>query len=176
MTRSLRTPAPALAVAASLLAALTLAGCSAEDIGERAAEKAIEQQLGDGAEVDLDTDDGGVTVEDGDGNSYSTGTTVPEDFPDDVPLIEGTVVSAVEVAEGTTSWTVAIATSDTIEDAFATVRSEMESAGFEYIDEVFEGTPTAHMQNGTWRAVVSVIGDPALAEATVSYSVTAYEG
>ena len=46
-----------LALAASALFALgALSGCSAEDIGERVAEEAIENELGESADIDIDSD------------------------------------------------------------------------------------------------------------------------
>lgn len=84
------------AFAPVLALGLGLAGCgAAEDkVAEKLSEKAIEGAAGG----DVDIEDDGLTVTDEDGNQASIGTDLPEDFPvDDVPLLDGTVISATAV-------------------------------------------------------------------------------
>lgn len=75
---------------------LMLTACGGEDeVAEQLTEEAIEA-AGDGAEVDIEED--GVTVTDENGDEATIGTQLPEDFPvDDVPILEGTVLSATAV-------------------------------------------------------------------------------
>ena len=87
----------ALAAGASAIA-LTLTGCGAaeDEVAEQLTEEAIEQ-AGDGTEVDIEGED--VTLTDENGDTSSIGTDLPDDFPvDDVPLLDGTIVSATGVA------------------------------------------------------------------------------
>ena len=106
-------------------AVLALGACSTEDVTERVAEEALEQQLeGEGGgDVDIDLGDGEVRVEGEDGavemsfgedgvsvistpeGEFRTGTELPDDFPGDVPLPDGmTIVSTASMAspDGTT--------------------------------------------------------------------------
>lgn len=73
----------------ALIVSLTfvLAGCG--NIAEKAVEKAIEK--GTGTEIDTDRD-GNVTIKGQDGESnfqVGEGTSIPDDFPKDVPLPKG---------------------------------------------------------------------------------------
>lgn len=84
-------------VSAAVLAALVMAaggcGAAAEKAAEEATERAIEDQTGGSAEVDLD---GGEVSVDGEDGSFSAGTAeVPEEWPDDIPVLDDIqVVSA----------------------------------------------------------------------------------
>ena len=89
----------ALAASASAIAfTLAVTGCGAaeDEVAEQLTEEAIEQ-AGDGTEVDIEGED--VTLTDENGDTSSIGTDLPDDFPvDDVPLLDGTIVSATGVA------------------------------------------------------------------------------
>lgn len=112
-------------VAITAAAALAIGACSTEDVAERVAEEAIEQQVeGEGGgDVDIDLGDGGVRIEGEDGavemsfgedgvsvistpeGEFRTGTELPDDFPSGVPLPDGmTIISAASMAspDGTT--------------------------------------------------------------------------
>ena len=127
--------------AAAPLLALTLAvsGCGAGDeIGEQLTEKAIEGAAEGDADVDIEED--GLTVTDENGDSTSIGTDLPDDFPvDDVPLVDGTVVSATAVdgASYMVMLTVEGAPEDVQEEALGKLtdagyssESQMNSEGF----------------------------------------------
>jgi hypothetical protein len=60
------------------------------------------------------------------------GTTLPEDFPSDVPLIDGDVVFSLSLPadNGDKAWNVTINVSGA--DAFATIKTQLTDAGFEY--------------------------------------------
>jgi hypothetical protein len=89
----------ALVAGASAIAfTLAVSGCGAaeDEVAEQLTEEAIEQ-AGDGTEVDIEGED--VTLTDENGDTSSIGTDLPDDFPvDDVPLLDGTIVSATGVA------------------------------------------------------------------------------
>lgn len=61
-----------------------------------------------------------------------TGTSVPADFPSEVPLIDGEVVFGVSLPadNGEKAWNVSINVSGA--DAFDTIKSQLTDAGFEY--------------------------------------------
>lgn len=71
-------------IAASLLAAVLLVGSSGcSSITDRAVEKIVKRELG--GYVDFDGDDDSVRVETDEG-LFTSGTTIPEDWPSDVPI------------------------------------------------------------------------------------------
>lgn len=82
-----------LAVALLALAPLVAVSCGGSDkVAERIAEEAIERETG--GSVDIDTDGGSVSVETDDG-SFSMGQgSVPDGWPDDIPLPDGLEVLA----------------------------------------------------------------------------------
>lgn len=104
MTSRRRTSSYAL-VALVALTALVLAGCGAaadrltEEAVEKGAEKLAEQ--GGAGDVDVELDDEGVSVEGEDG-SFTGGTTLPDDWPEDLPLPEQDheITSAISQSDG----------------------------------------------------------------------------
>jgi hypothetical protein len=116
---------------ACIVAFAPLAACSsaAEQIAEDAAEAA-------GGDVEIDVDEGTVTFEDENGSgSFSSGTELPDSWPDDVPLpADHTVVSATEFsAEGEQAGlTIALVleVDGDLEPAFADYADDLESSGF----------------------------------------------
>lgn len=88
MRHALR-PVPAVAVVAILL---TGCGSIAENVGERIAEEAIEQQGGGNVDVDIDGDegDGSITVTGEDGSSsFQAGGDIPTDWPAEIVFPDG---------------------------------------------------------------------------------------
>jgi hypothetical protein len=75
----------------------------------------------------LDSATGG-TIPDG----LDTGTTVPDDFPSEVPLVDGDVVFAVSLPgdNNEKAWNVTINVSGA--DAFEGIKTQLTDAGFEY--------------------------------------------
>ena len=130
------------AIAVLALAALfvaPLAGCrkAAEEATEAAVEQAIEDAADGEVEVDVEGDeDGGsvtITGEDGEMTIQSgEGASVPDGFPDDVPLFDGQVTGSTTVSteEGTViALTVMI--DDTADDAAQWFEDELASEGWE---------------------------------------------
>lgn len=152
---------PLVAAASAVLLSLSVAGCGAaeDEIAEKLTEEAVEA-AGDGTEVDIEDD--GVTVTDENGDEASIGTEMPDSFPaDDVPLVEGTVISATAV-DGA-SYTVMLEVDGTPEevqdealglltDAGYTSGTEMNSEGY------FASTLS---KEGFEVGVTSMAGDPA---------------
>ena len=115
-----------VAGASSVVLTLALGACGAEDeLAEQVAEEAVEA-AGDGQEVDIEDD--GVTVTDENGDEASIGTTLPESFPtEDVPLLEGTVVSATAVDK---SYTVLLEVEGTPEEVQQEALALLSGAGY----------------------------------------------
>lgn len=155
-----------------LLALVLALGACSEDIGERVAEKIAEEQLGDGAEVDVDTGGGEVRIDDGSGSSYVGGTELPEDFPAEVPLLEGEILTGAAVKEsGSAVWTVTVQVAGDAQEAFDEAVRMLEGAGFELATEVQAGLYGGQLDNGTWRVVLAAYADPDAGTTAVGYTV-----
>lgn len=119
---------------------LALAGCgnAVEGLAENAVERAIENEIGESAEVSVDDDS--FTVDTGDGSITAGSGSVPEDFPSDVPLPEGEVNFAqrLESADGV-GWSVVIATPGDPGTVAEQVRADLETSGFT-VDEASQFT------------------------------------
>jgi hypothetical protein len=112
-------------------AAMTLTGCgnAVEGLAEGAVEKALENEIGPSADVQIDDDSFTVDTEEG---SITAGAgSVPDDFPADVPLPEGEVSFAqrLESAEGL-GWSVVVTTSGDPTAVAEQVGTDLESSGF----------------------------------------------
>ena len=122
------------AIAVSLLIAPALAGCSVNPI-----ESAIE----------------GVTG----GNIDLSGTTIPDDFPSEVPLLGGEVVNA--MAAGTAPekiWTVTMKVTDA--SVLEGVKADMEAAGFtSELGEAAVGDITGGMYTSETYSVLIVVAE-----------------
>ena len=119
-----------LTVFALLLAATALTGCNMA--AEEATEALVEGSTG--ADVEIDDEGGSVSVETEDGSMEVTGgdsAEVPDGFPSDMPLYDGTVVmgQAIEV-DGETSYNVAIEVEDDVADIADWYSSELDAEGW----------------------------------------------
>ncbi len=105
-----------------------LSGCT-EQAAEKAAESAIESSTNNEAEVDFD--DETVTVNTNAG-SFTAGEEValPDNFPDDVYVIDGTIISAMEVVESN-GFSVSIQTDTSVADAQDAYTDELTDDGWE---------------------------------------------
>ncbi|GAA1520668.1 hypothetical protein [Nocardioides humi] len=169
MRTGLRTGLRSTVGIAALLGATLLTGCS-EDLGERLAERAVEEQFGEGAQVDIDAD--GVRIEDGEGNSYVSGTGLPVDFPDDIPLVDGRVLSGVAVDDREArGWSVNVEVDDDAQAAFDAAVLLLVEAGFKEQAGLPAGVLSAQLVNRTWSVVLAVYADPSAQTATVGYTV-----
>ena len=125
----------AAVIAASVLIAPAVTGCSFNPI-----ESAIEGATG--------------------GNVDVGGTTVPDDFPSEVPLIDGEVAAAFAVGKAPEKvWNVTIKVPDA--SALETIKTQMEGAGFTSdVDEAAIGDLTGGMySNGTYSVLIVVAED-----------------
>jgi len=110
-----------------IVSAFALSGCEAiaRKASERIAEEAIEGSTGD--EVDITED--GVSFEGDDGTTatFSQSGEVPESFPKDVPVYEGTIITSVELNEG---FTLGIETDDAPGDIIDWYEKELGDDGW----------------------------------------------
>jgi len=133
LSTSTRRAALALAAAATALVTLTACGGVAETVTEQAMEEAM------GGDVAIN--DEGISMTDDEGNQMAIGegVAVPDNWPSNIPLYDGTLVMVSSAADGTAtaSWTtegdpVAVA------DAYG---AQLEGAGYSLqSDSNFDGS------------------------------------
>lgn len=116
--------------------AVSLTGCGfiAQKASEKVTEKAIEGATGN--KVDINKD--GVTVEGKDGGTATIGedVKVPDDFPAEVPVYDGTVKAAFT---GDKSWTVSIETADKPQDILDFYQKKLDEGGFAKVSSMTTG-------------------------------------
>ena len=131
---------PLLRFLCCLFALAMLAACGT-NIAEKAMEKAIEDETGGSADVDVRADGSmEVTTEEG---TFQTGNSMPEDWPKDVPVYAGATVqfsgtaspengqrgSAVVLVTADSATDVAAFYKETLKENGWTVQSTMEAQG-----------------------------------------------
>ena len=134
-----------IALLVALAGAPALAGCSV-------VEGIIEQQTG--GEIDLG------------------GTSVPDDFPSEVPLISGDIIngSALSTGDGKVC-NVAVKVADA--NAFETIKSDLTGAGFTFNDPgTTDGVGTGVFENANYGVLV-VVADAGDQGFVANYTVTA---
>lgn len=117
----------------------------------------------------VDSEDGSFTAESEDGSfSSSTGSELPEDWPDEVPTPDGlTIQSSTETTDGSTTGIVLIGRADPgFLDDYA---GALESAGFELESEFSaDATSQRSYTSATWNVAVGVFEDGDDVQATVT--------
>ncbi len=176
--------------AAGLIAAALLLGTSAcgaaadkvsEKAGEKLAEKAIEDQTGGNADVDIS--DGGVKISDGEGGTYEVdadgnvsgssgdgsyqvgeGTELPDGWPSELDPPSGAeIVSAIT---STGSMTVVAQIDAPIRDTYDALKGQLADAGYELSNDSFTSADSGDF------AGLSATG----ADYEVAVSITAGDG
>lgn len=133
MSTSTRRAGLALAAAGIALATLTACGGAAETITEQAMEEAT------GGDVAIN--DEGITMTDDEGNQMAIGegVAVPDNWPSNIPLYDGTLVMVSSAADGTASasWTTD-GDAASVADAYG---AQLEDAGYSLqSDSNFDGS------------------------------------
>ena len=127
------------AVMVSMLLVLLLAsGCFGQNVAEKIAEEVIEKAIEDegGENVDIDLDDGEMTIESDDGEvSIAMGEDLPDNFPDNVPVYpDMEIISSWAVTEDNKdSYSVNGLTEDAGDDVFAWYKDSL--SGWEIENE-----------------------------------------
>ena len=106
---------------------LVIGGCG-KSISEKAAEKIIENAGNGEVKVDIDNQKTTIETEAGIGE-VGENVSVPEDFPDDVYLIDGVVKTSYKNSEEN-GWTLSIETDKSIADVRALYETKLEEAGW----------------------------------------------
>lgn len=134
--RSIRSSAYAIAALGSLL--LT-SGCAPQEILDNAVEQAVEQETG----VDVEL-----------------GGSLPADWPQDVPVIEGNIFAAAKLGSGAEStWTAQIETDD-VAVSYEAVKASLSDAGYELVfDYSSGGIYGGSFDNGTYSVTVASTED-----------------
>lgn len=169
------------AMAAMLTVSTVAVGCgkAADKASEKIAEKAIEQSAGDGVDVDINADDGTYSVNTPDG-SYQAGTSVPDTWPDDIPLPKDLNVSSGMNATdaGTQVVTVSGSTGDDLNELKALYKSALSGWTEGYSSEsVTDGTKYMQLMLQDGDRSLTVIGSEGESgsDLTLSYSVSPQE-
>ena len=137
-----------VSLAAAMAIGITplLAGCfnPIQAAVEQGAQQAAEDALG--GDVDLNLDGNGASM--------------PADWPSDVPVIDGEIQSSVRLGSGDSqTWSVTI-TVGNMDEAWATVKSDFEGAGFTTdFESVASDGSMGSFSNGEHSAIVSVSDD-----------------
>ncbi len=168
MDRNRRTVRLAVGLACATILA---AGCSADSLIEEGVERAVEQGASGEADVEFD-DEGRISVEHEDGSFQVGGGDLPDGFPDDVPLVEGTVLTSSRFTEGEdTVWSVTLTVDGDAADAFAAARDELTAAGYDETQSVdSDSFRSATLESADLQVNLTALEGPD--GATVSYSVT----
>lgn len=172
--------------AVSLLLVIGLAGCG--QLAEEAVEQAIESDTGEDVEIDLDSDDGSLSItgddgeftvdidEDGESSSVSgtdeegntfemtTGQGVPDDWPDGIPLPSGDVVGSNVMTQNDERFFSLVSEVDDAAAAHDDYVERLENAGFSTDStSTFESdgmtTKFTQMTGDDWTAQVSTSSD-----------------
>jgi hypothetical protein len=151
-----------MGTAVTLLALLLAsAGCgnAVEGAAQDTVERAIENELGSEADVQVDGDS--FTVDTGDGSVTAGSGTVPDGFPGDVPLVDGDITfSQTATTEGKRGWTVQVSTAGEPTDVASTVADDLTAAGFDVENLPADGSATIIAERADLSALVLVADDP----------------
>ncbi len=177
-----RTPRTLLAPTAGLLLLLGTTACGADQLGERAAESAVERAAeaaaSEGVDVDIDTDGGGVTVETSEGTFTSGVGSLPEGFPEDIPIAEGEIFSgASSTTEGQQGWLVTVSVDQAPDEALAEAGAALEAAGYSPGDNsiAMEGLSFVQYVGSEWDLILGATEDGE-GGTLLSYTVTQAQG
>jgi hypothetical protein len=135
-------------LAATMAVGMTplLAGCF--NPIQAALEQGVQDVTGDalGGDVDLNLDGNGASM--------------PEGWPSEVPVIDGTIESSVRLGSGDTqTWSVTITVANT-DEAWATIRSDFEGAGFTTdFESVSSDGAMGSFSDGSYSVIVDIAED-----------------
>lgn len=112
-----------------------------------------------GGDVRIDRDDDTVTLEDEDGNGFTTSVELPDGFPaDEVPLLDGEIVQgiAVDQPDGA-GFSVSMEVDSPVAKAYDDAKALLEDAGYTAaLDSTGQGFATGGFDDGTWSVLVNV--------------------
>lgn len=139
--------------------AITLSACGAdpsEELAERMLEKAADGSVG----VDIDDEASSMTITGDDGSVVFSSSELPDDFPDNVPLIEGNVLAAASSSvEGGSGWSVSMQTDRPASEVTDEAKRLFDDAGYAEDESgtVIIGETTIMTLSGNgWQVSVSI--------------------
>lgn len=169
--------------AACLLFALTIAGCGA--IAEEAIEQAVEADTGEEVEIDFDSEDGTLSIEGDDGEEFSfdidadgegsvmsgsdedgntfemvTGEGVPDDWPGELPIPPGTIVTSTMMAENDNRILTLVSEVDDSASAHDSYVDQLTSNGFTVgstssFESDGQSSKFTEVNNSSWTGMIS---------------------
>jgi hypothetical protein len=143
---SVRTP---FFAAIGVAVALSTTACSSDE----AAERIIESQLGEGADIEIDTDSGDIQIQTDEGSLSSTSSAdLPDDFPADIPTPEGTLMNSSRIeSDGNVVFTLLYNQAGAVtESVYAAYEASLNALGYETtFESVGGGAVTAQISDGT---------------------------
>jgi len=157
----------------ALLSTVLLTACGTDDLVEGVAERAVENAAEqDGVDVDIDSEDGSVKVETDQG-TFSSGGDLPDDFPDDVPLLDGEVLQAASADNGgAPSYVVTLRVDASAEAALEEAGALLEGAGLTESEESASLADTGYRAyEGAWDVILGAT-DTGSGSTMVQYAVT----
>jgi len=177
--RSHRSHRAALAASGALLLLLGASACGADEVAERAAESAVERAIEDaasseGVDVDIDSEDGSVSIESSDGTFTSGMGNLPQGFPEDIPVADGEILQgASSDGNGTTGWFVTVTVDQPGDQALAEAGAALEDAGYSVGDNSagMEGLSYQQYVGSEWEIILGA-ADNGEGGTLLSYTVT----
>ena len=157
MRRSIRPLAVAAAVAAL---SLTAAGCGGDSVTIPTGEGNIQ--------VDKDGDTFKVETKDG---TVESGSKLPDNFPDDVPLVDGDLISAAAIsASGDDGFVVSLECDASAAEVSAQATEQFTAAGYKEVTRMSAGTSSIlGFESARWTIALSISeSEPATASYTVA--------
>lgn len=158
---------------------LGTSACGADEVAERAGESAVERAIEDAAEsegvdVDVDAEDGSVSIESSDGTFTSGMGALPQGFPEDIPLADGEILQgASSDGNGTTGWFVSVTVDRSADEALAEASALLEGAGYAEGDNsmAMEGLSYVQYVGSEWEIILGAT-DNGEGGTLLSYTVT----
>lgn len=169
----------ALAVSGALLLLLGTTACGTDDVADQAAESAVERAIEDaasseGVDVDVDAEDGSVSIESSDGTFTSGMGALPQGFPEDIPVLEGEILQgASSDGNGTTGWFVSVTVDQPGDEALGEAAALLEGAGYSEGDNsmAMEGLSYVQYVGSDWEVILGAT-DNGEGGTLLSYTVT----
>ncbi|MFN8019484.1 MAG: hypothetical protein U0P45_15380 [Acidimicrobiales bacterium] len=153
---------PRKVAALGLAGVLVLVGTGCGKAAEKVQEKALEKSTG-AKDVDINKD-GDVTVKDKDGNTFQVGNAdLPSDWPEDLKPPSSVKLAGAQTSttNGKKSLIVSGETSDSFDDIYRGIKSQLEAAGYEITNDT---NTSGASGNG---AIISATGSDWNAQITI---------
>ncbi len=132
-------------------------GC--QKVAEKAAEEAVESATG----AKVDVDEGKMTVQD-EGQSTTVdveGAELPEGWPSDAPVYDGTITASVVNSQGdAVAYSIVVETEDAHDDVVAWFERELKDEGWNVEATMRTGTgSTIAASKGSWRLNLVIVAE-----------------